>query len=73
MQLIINLNRESAQQLAEIQKYTNQEQTIVCQQAIGLYHQQIQISGRVQLEEFDRSELDCNYQIRPQPTELLGV
>jgi hypothetical protein len=73
MQLIINLDRESAQQLAEIQKYTNQEHTIVCQQAIGLYHQQIQISGRVQLEEFDRSELNCRDRLRSQPTELLVV
>lgn len=73
MQLIINLDKESARQLAEIQKHTNQDYPIVFQQAIGLYHQQIQISGRIQVEAGNRYELDCNYQPRSQPTELLIV
>jgi hypothetical protein len=42
MQLIIQLDAETARQLEEIQKHTNQEQTLVIQQGIGLYYQQLQ-------------------------------
>lgn len=42
MQLIIELDAETARQLTEIQKQTNQDHTIVIQQGIGLYYQQLQ-------------------------------
>ncbi len=42
MQLIIQLDAESARQLEEIQKHTNQDGALVIQQAIGLYYQQLQ-------------------------------
>ena len=42
MQLIIQLDAESARQLEEIQKHTNQDSALVIQQGIGLYYQQLQ-------------------------------
>ncbi len=42
MQLIIQLDAETARQLEEIQKHTNQEHALVIQQGIGLYYQQLQ-------------------------------
>jgi predicted transcriptional regulator len=42
MQLIIELDAETARQLTELQKQTNQEHTVVIQQGIGLYYQQLQ-------------------------------
>jgi hypothetical protein len=42
MQLIIQLDPETARQLEEIQKHTNQEHALVIQQGIGLYYQQLQ-------------------------------
>jgi hypothetical protein len=42
MQLIIQLDAESARQLEEIQKHTNQDGALVIQQGIGLYYQQLQ-------------------------------
>jgi predicted transcriptional regulator len=42
MQLIIQLDAETARQLEEIQKHTNQEHALVIQQSIGLYYQQLQ-------------------------------
>jgi predicted transcriptional regulator len=42
MQLIIQLDAETARQLDEIQKHTNQEHALVIQQGIGLYYQQLQ-------------------------------
>jgi hypothetical protein len=56
MQLIIQLDEESARQLAAIQKYTNQDHNTVIQQVIGLYYQQIQPHYRVRIEEIDRYE-----------------
>jgi hypothetical protein len=41
MQLTIQLDSESARQLAIIQQQTNQDQMSVIQQGIGLYHQQV--------------------------------
>jgi predicted transcriptional regulator len=41
MQLTIQLDPESARQLAIIQQQTNQDQMSVIQQGIGLYHQQM--------------------------------
>jgi hypothetical protein len=41
MQLTIQLDPESARQLAIIQQQTNQDQMSVIQQGIGLYHQQV--------------------------------
>jgi hypothetical protein len=42
MQIIIQLDAETARQLEEIQKHTNQEHALVIQQGIGLYYQQLQ-------------------------------
>ena len=42
MQIIIQLDAESARQLEEIQKHTNQDSALVIQQGIGLYYQQLQ-------------------------------
>ena len=42
MQLIIELDAETARQLTELQKQTNQEHTVVIQQGISLYYQQLQ-------------------------------
>lgn len=42
MQIIIQLDAETARQLDEIQKHTNQEHALVIQQGIGLYYQQLQ-------------------------------
>ena len=42
MQLIIELDAETARQLTELQKQTNQDHTVVIQQGIGLYYQQLQ-------------------------------
>jgi hypothetical protein len=57
MQLVIQLDTESARQLAAIQKYTNQDHNTVIQQVISLYYQQIQPHYRVRIEEIDRYEL----------------
>jgi hypothetical protein len=57
MQLLIDLDPESARQLAAIQKYTNQDHSTLIQQAIGLYYQQIQPHYRIRIEEIDRYEL----------------
>jgi hypothetical protein len=42
MQLTIQLDEESARQLAAIQEYTNQDYISVILQGISLYHQQVQ-------------------------------
>jgi len=42
MQIIIQLDAETARQLEEIQQHTNQDPTLVIQQGIGLYYQQLQ-------------------------------
>jgi hypothetical protein len=57
MQLILQLDPESARQLAAIQEYTNQDHNTVIQQVIGLYYQQIQPHCQLRLAEIDRYEL----------------
>ncbi|WP_373545855.1 hypothetical protein [Chamaesiphon sp.] len=42
MQLIIQLDAETVRQLDAIQEHTNQEPTLVIQQGISLYYQQLQ-------------------------------
>ncbi len=42
MQLIIQLDAETARQLAAIQDHTNQDHALVIQQGISLYFQQLQ-------------------------------
>lgn len=42
MQLIIELDVETARQLDAIQQHTNQDDAAIIRQAIGLYHQQLQ-------------------------------
>jgi hypothetical protein len=57
MQLIVQLDDESARQLAAIQAYTNQDHSTVIQQVIGLYYQQIQPHYRVRLADLNQYEL----------------
>ena len=42
MQLVIQLDPESARQLDLIQKHTNQDHNTIIRQVINLYHQQVQ-------------------------------
>lgn len=42
MQIVIELDAETARQLETIQKYTNQDHASIVKQSIGLYHQQLQ-------------------------------
>jgi hypothetical protein len=60
MQLIIELDAETARQLIEIQKHTNQGHTMVIQQGIGLYHQQLQPHRQFQIEIQRQYELAGN-------------
>jgi hypothetical protein len=57
MQLIVQLDDESARQLAAIQAYTNQDHSTVIQQVISLYYQQIQPHYRVRLADLTQYEL----------------
>ena len=57
MQLIVQLDEESARQLAAIQEYTNQDHNTVIQQVISLYHQQIQPHYRIRLADLSQYEL----------------
>jgi predicted transcriptional regulator len=57
MQLIIELDAETARQLTEIQKQTNQDHTIVIQQGIGLYYQQVQPHRQFYIETQRQYEL----------------
>jgi hypothetical protein len=50
MQLIIELDSETARQLDAIQKHTNQDYTLVIQQGIGLYYQQLQPHCKLYVE-----------------------
>lgn len=60
MQLIIELDAETARQLTEIQKHTNQDHTLVIQQGIGLYYQQLQPHRQFYIETQRQYELICN-------------
>jgi hypothetical protein len=57
MQIIIQLDAETARQLDEIQKHTNQEYTLVIQQGIGLYYQQLQPHRQFYMETKKHYEL----------------
>jgi hypothetical protein len=59
MQLTIQLDPETARQLAAIQKQTNQDHMAVIQQSIGLYHQQVQPHYLPQMEMLQASDLSC--------------
>ena len=60
MQLIIELDAETARQLEAIQKHTNQDHTFVIQQGIGLYYQQLQPHREFYIETKRQYELICN-------------
>jgi predicted transcriptional regulator len=60
MQLIIQLDAETARQLEEIQKHTNQDPILVIQQGIGLYYQQLQPHRQFYIETKRNYELVGN-------------
>ncbi len=60
MQLIIELDAETARQLNEIQQHTNQDHTVVIQQGIGLYYQQVQPHRQFYIQTQRQYELACN-------------
>jgi predicted transcriptional regulator len=60
MQLIIELDAETARQLTELQKQTNQDHTVVIQQGIGLYYQQLQPHRQFYIETKRQYELIAN-------------
>ena len=60
MKLVIHLDPEATQQLAEIELHTNQDLNIILHQAIGLYYQQIHRSSRIHLPQGKRSKLSTN-------------
>jgi predicted transcriptional regulator len=60
MQLIIQLDAETARQLEEIQNHTNQDPTLVIQQGIGLYYQQLQPHRQFYIETKRQYELVCS-------------
>jgi predicted transcriptional regulator len=57
MQIIIELDAETARQLTEIQKQTNQDHNMVIQQGIGLYYQQLQPHRQFYIETKRQYEL----------------
>jgi hypothetical protein len=57
MQIIIELDAETARQLTELQKQTNQDHTVVIQQGIGLYYQQLQPHRQFYMETKRQYEL----------------
>jgi hypothetical protein len=59
MQLIIQLDPETARQLAAIQKQTNQDHMSVIQQGIGLYHQQVQPHCLQRMAILPAADLSC--------------
>jgi hypothetical protein len=59
MQITIELDPETARQLAAIQKQTNQDHMAVIQQSIGLYHQQVQPHYLPQMGILQTSNLSC--------------
>jgi predicted transcriptional regulator len=60
MQLIIELDDETASQLDAIQKQTNQDPASVIQQGIGLYYQQLQPHRQFYIETKRQYELICS-------------
>ncbi|WP_310483580.1 hypothetical protein [Chamaesiphon sp. VAR_48_metabat_403] len=60
MQLIIQLDAQTARQLEEIQAHTNQDISLVIQQGIGLYYQQLQPHRQFYIETKRQYELVCN-------------
>ena len=60
MQIIIELDAETARQLTELQKQTNQDHTVVIQQGIGLYYQQLQPHRQFYIETKRQYELTAN-------------
>ena len=60
MQLIIQLDAETARQLEEIQNQTNQDPILVIQQGIGLYYQQLQPHRQFYIETKRHYELVGN-------------
>jgi predicted DNA-binding protein len=60
MQLIIELDVETARQLNVIQQHTNQDDATIVRQAIGLYHQQLQPHRQFYVETNRQSDLACN-------------
>jgi predicted transcriptional regulator len=63
MQLIIQLDAETARQLAEIQEQTNQDPILVIQQGIGLYYQQLQPHRQFYIETKRHYELVGNVSV----------
>jgi predicted transcriptional regulator len=59
MQLIVNLDSESARQLVEIQNQTDRDHSTIFRTGIEHYHHQIQQSDRIQLAQHRQSELDA--------------
>ncbi len=57
MQLIIELDIETARQLEAIQAQTNQDSILVIQQGISLYHQQLQPHRQFQIATKNHYEL----------------
>jgi predicted transcriptional regulator len=60
MQLIIELDAETAHKLDAIQKHTNQDHILVIQQGISLYYQQLQPHREFYVETKRQYELNCN-------------
>ena len=60
MQITIQLDAETARQLEEIQQHTNQDPTLVIQQGIGLYYQQLQPHRQFYMETKRHYELVCS-------------
>jgi predicted transcriptional regulator len=60
MQLIIQVDAETARQLDEIQKQTNQDPALVIQQGIGLYYQQVQPHRQFYIQTKRQHELVSN-------------
>lgn len=60
MKLIIELDTETARQLAELQKQTNQDHAVVIQQGISLYYQQLQPHRQFYIETKRQYELIAN-------------
>lgn len=60
MQIIIELDAETACQLTELQKQTNQNHAEVIQQGISLYYQQLQPHRQFYVEAKRQYELIAN-------------
>jgi hypothetical protein len=59
MQITIHLDAESTRQLVEIQAQTDRDHGTIFRTGIERYHQQIQLSDRLQLAQHKQSELDA--------------